>query len=326
VNAVGAAASVRRVLVTGGSGFVGRALCEKLARRDPGGCITVPTRFPMRAAALRTLPTLDLVAADIVGDDAALARVVAGQDAVVHLVAVLHGDEARFQRLHVELPRRLAAACAAAGVRRLVHISALGVGPDAPSMYLRSKTAGEALLRASGLDVTVLRPSVIFGARDKLLNTFASLQALFPVVPLAAADAQFQPVWVEDVAEAIVRCLDRPGTAGQVFECAGPDVMTLREIVQAAGRYAGHERPVLPLPPAIARVQAALMSLAPGEPLLSRDNLDSMTVPNVATGTLPGLAALGITPASLHQIAPGYLGGDDGCARYGPLRARARRH
>jgi uncharacterized protein YbjT (DUF2867 family) len=315
------------VLITGGSGFVGRSLAERLARRDAGLRITVPTRRLMRASPLKALPTLTLIEADIAHtDDAALAALVAGHDAVVHLVAVLHGNEERFRRLHVELPRRLAAACAAAGVRRLVHVSALGVARDAPSMYLRSKAEGEALLRASGLDVTVLRPSVMFGARDKLLNTFAALQAVLPVVPLAAADAQFQPVWVEDVAAAIVACLERPSTIGQVIECAGPDVMTLRELVQRAGEWSGHPRPIVALPDALARVQAALMALAPGEPLMSRDNLDSMRVPNVASGALPGLAALGITPASLAQVGPTYLGGDDGCARYEPLRARARRN
>jgi uncharacterized protein YbjT (DUF2867 family) len=314
------------VLITGGSGFVGRSLAERLARRDAGLRITVPTRRLMRASPLKALPTLTLIEADIAhADDAALAALAAGHDAVVHLVAVLHGNEERFRRLHVELPRRLAAACSAAGVRRLVHVSALGVARDAPSMYLRSKAEGEALLRASGLDVTVLRPSVMFGARDKLLNTFATLQAVLPVVPLAAADAQFQPVWVEDVAAAIVACLERPSTIGQVIECAGPDVMTLRELVQRAGEWSGHPRPIVALPDALARVQAALMALAPGEPLMSRDNLDSMRVPNVASGTLPGLAALGITPASLAQVGPTYLGGDDGCARYEPLRARARR-
>jgi uncharacterized protein YbjT (DUF2867 family) len=315
------------VLITGGSGFVGRSLAERLARRDAGLRITVPTRRLMRASPLKALPTLTLIEADIAhADDAALAALVAGHDAVVHLVAVLHGNEERFRRLHAELPRRLAAACAAAGVRRLVHVSALGVARDAPSMYLRSKAEGEALLRASGLDVTVLRPSVMFGARDKLLNTFAALQAVLPVVPLAAADAQFQPVWVEDVAAAIVACLERPSTIGQVIECAGPDVMTLRELVQRAGEWSGHPRPIVALPDALARVQAALMALAPGEPLMSRDNLDSMRVPNVASGALPGLAALGITPASLAQVGPTYLGGDDGCARYEPLRARARRN
>lgn len=313
----------RKLLVTGGSGFVGRSLCEKLARRDPGGQITVPTRHLMRAAALTAVPIVTLIDADVLhDDDTALVAMLAGHDAVVHLVAVLHGDQERFQQVHVELPRRLAAACLAAGVRRLIHISALGVGPSAPSMYLRSKTEGEALLRASGLDVTVLRPSVMFGARDKLLNTFAKLQTLLPLVPLAAADAQFQPVWVEDVAEAIARCLDRPTTIGQVIECAGPDLLTLRELVQAAGRWSGHPRPIWGLPDALARAQAALMALAPGEPLMSRDNLHSMRVPNVASGALPGLAALGIAPASLAQVGPTYLGGDDGCARYEPLRAR----
>jgi len=322
-------AFLRSVLVTGGSGFVGRVLAERLARRDAALRITVPTRRLMRASALTALPTVTLIEADVLrADEAALATLVAGHDAVVHLVAVLHGDEARFRQVHVELPRRLAAACQVAGVRRLIHVSALGIvdgARDAPSMYLRSKAEGEALLRASGLDVTVLRPSVMFGARDKLLNTFATLQALLPVVPLAAADAQFQPVWVEDVAEAILRCLERPTTIGQVIECAGPDLMTLRELVQRAGEWSGHPRPIIALPAALARVQAALMALAPGEPLMSKDNLDSMRVPNVASGTLPGLAALGIVPASLAQVGPTYLGGDDGCARYEPLRARARR-
>lgn len=317
----------RSVLITGGSGFVGRSLVERLVRHDPALAITVPTRRLMRASPLKAVPTLTLVEADVGrADDAALPALLAGHDAVVHLVAVLHGNEERFRQVHVELPRRLAAACAAAGVRRLVHVSALGVARDAPSMYLRSKAEGEAVLRASGLDVTVLRPSVMFGARDKLLNTFAALQALLPVVPLAAADAQFQPVWVEDVAEAILRCLERPSTIGQVIECAGPDVMTLRDLVRRAGEWSGHPRPIIALPPALARVQAALMALAPGEPLMSSDNLDSMRVPNVASGTLPGLAALGIAPASLAQVGPTYLGGDDGCARYEPLRARARRN
>lgn len=317
----------RSVLITGGSGFVGRSLVERLVRHDPALAITVPTRRLMRASPLKAVPTLTLVEADVGrADDAALPALLAGHDAVVHLVAVLHGNEERFRQVHVELPRRLAAACTAAGVRRLVHVSALGVARDAPSMYLRSKAEGEAVLRASGLDVTVLRPSVMFGARDKLLNTFAALQALLPVVPLAAADAQFQPVWVEDVAEAILRCLERPSTIGQVIECAGPDVMTLRDLVRRAGEWSGHPRPIIALPPALARVQAALMALAPGEPLMSSDNLDSMRVPNVASGTLPGLAALGIAPASLAQVGPTYLGGDDGCARYEPLRARARRN
>lgn len=318
---------MNNVLVLGGTGFVGRATCAELVERHGGGgmTITVPTRRLAHGHAIRYLPTVELVEADVVRDPGALPRLVAGCDAVVNLIAVLHGDEQRFRTLHVELPRRLAEACRAAGARRVVHVSALGVGPNAPSLYLRSKTEGEAVLRDAGLDVTILRPSVIFGADDRFLNLFASLQALAPFVPLAGADARFQPVWVQDVAQAIVRCLERRETIGQVYECVGPHVYTLADLVRLAGRHAGHERPVIPLPGALASLQARLMELAPGEPLMSRDNLLSMQVPNVATGAVPGLEALGITPAALEAVAPTFLGGAAGRARLGPLRTRAHR-
>jgi NADH dehydrogenase len=150
---------------------------------------------------------------------------------------------------------------------------------------------------------------VIFGAGDRFLNLFAGLQRLAPVLPLAGAACRFQPVWVEDVAEAIVRCLDNPRTAGTIFELAGPDVLTLAELVRGAARWSGAPlRPIVPLPAPLARAQAWLMERAPGEPLMSRDNLDSMQVDNVARGAAPGLAELGITAASLAAVAPTYLG------------------
>ena len=234
-----------QVAVLGGTGFVGHAVCEHLVERSggAGGRIVVPTRRLRHGLAIQPLPTVQLVQANV-HDDRDLARVLAGCDAVVHLVAILHGSEAEFDRVHVQLPRRVAAACKAAGVRRVVHVSALGVAPDAPSRYLRSKAAGEQVWRDSGLDVTVLRPSVIFGARDRFLNLFAQLQTLAPFVPLGGAHARFQPVWVEDVAEAVVRCLDQPATIGQIVECAGPQQYTLAELVQLAGRLSGHPRPV----------------------------------------------------------------------------------
>lgn len=314
------------ILVLGGTGFVGRSVCEKLVERSggAGGRIVVPTRHIAHARDLQMLPTLQPVQADV-HDDAQLAQLVAGRGAVINLVAVLQGDERRFQHVHVELPTRLARACQAAGVKRLVHVSALGVGANAPSLYLRSKAAGEAALAAAGLDLTVLRPSVIFGAHDKLLNVFAALQGVAPFVPLAGADSRYQPVWVDDVAAAIVRCLDDPATIGRTYECTGPDVYTLRELVRAAGRWSGHVRPVFALPGGLARLQALLMEMLPGEPLMSRDNLASMQVPSVATGTLPGLDALGIRATALDAIAPQYLGRGQGPARLDAWRARARR-
>jgi NADH dehydrogenase len=314
-----------QVAVLGGTGFVGHAVCEHLVERSggAGGRIVVPTRRLRHGLALQSLPTVQLVQANV-HDDRDLARVLAGCEAVVHLVAILHGSEAEFERVHVQLPQRVAAACKAAGVRRVVHVSALGVAPDAPSRYLRSKAAGEQVWRESGLDVTVLRPSVIFGARDRFLNLFAQLQALAPFVPLGGAHARFQPVWVEDVAAAVVRCLDQPATIGQVFECAGPQQFTLADLVRLAGRLSGHPRPVLPLPGALARLQALVMEYLPGEPLMSRDNVDSMRVPNVATPGQPGLEALGVQASGVEGVAAGYLGGVDGPGRFMPWRSRHR--
>ena len=299
---------MKKVLILGGTGFVGSHVCQKLALLPLR--ITLPTRRPDNAKHLQSLPTVDVLQADV-HDEAALARLVAGHDAVVNLIAILHGTEAAFNRVHVELPQKLARACQAAGVRRVVHVSALGAALDAPSMYQRSKARGEQVLKASALDLTLLRPSVIFGAEDKFLNVFAKLQQIFPVIPLAGADTRFQPVWVDDVAQAIVQCLQDPQTAGQTFDLCGPDVMTLRQLVEFSGKASGirhgQGRPVFGLPLALGRLQAALMGLAPGEPLMSRDNLDSMAVDNITDGHLPGLAALGITPSSVEAVASAYL-------------------
>jgi len=311
---------MRRIVVLGGTGFVGRVLCERLVEDLPGVRLVVPTRRLRFADDLQALPGVEIVPVNV-HDDPQLARLLQGAEAVVNLVAILHGAAADFERAHVELPRRLAAACSAAGVRRLVHVSALGVGAGAPSNYLRTKTSGEEVLRAAGLDLTILRPSVIFGARDRFLNVFAQLQAAAPVVPLAGASARFQPVWVGDVAQAIARCLADPATIGKTYECVGPTQYTLADLVRLAGRYSGHERAILPLPDWAGRAQAAFMERLPGEPLMSRDNIDSMAVPSVASGTLPGLPALGIEPAALEAIAPGYLSAGQGLSRLDRFRA-----
>ncbi|MEW5886908.1 MAG: complex I NDUFA9 subunit family protein [Pseudomonadota bacterium] len=306
---------MKNVLVLGGTGFVGRHLCEHLNRA--GIRATVPTRRLHNAQAVQLLPLVQPLQADV-HDAATLARLLPGHDAVVNLIAVLHGSRARFEQVHVELPRRLAAAMQASGVRRLVHVSALGASASGPSDYQRSKAAGEAVLQAAGLELTILRPSVIFGAEDRFLNLFASLQKVFALMPLAGSQARLQPVWVGDVAQALLHCLLHPATSGQIIECAGPETFSLADLVRLAGRLSGHPRPVLPLPRALGYAQALLMQLLPGEPLLSADNLRSLEVDNVASGQLPGLRALGIEPQALEPLAARYL---DQTGRADPLLA-----
>lgn len=317
------------VLVLGGTGFVGSHIVAQLVAS--GRRVIVPTRRIDRARHLAVLPTVEIVRADI-HQDADLTALVRRADAVINLVGILHSRRAEsgaaygpdFARAHVELPQRVVNACVAAGVRRYLHMSALGAATDAPSMYLRSKAAGEsAALSAPTLATTVMRPSVVFGEGDAFLNLFARLQRWFPVLPLGGADARFQPIYVEDVARAFVNALDNQDTFGKTYELAGPRIYTLRELVQLAGRFAGHARPVIGLPPALARLQACFLEYAPGGPIMSRDNLDSMKRDNIAQG--PIAAELGITPAPLETIAAQYLGDAGANSHFDQYRIRAKR-
>jgi NADH dehydrogenase len=299
---------LKKILVLGGTGFVGRHVCEKASLLN---CrLTVPTRRPDSGKSVLPLPWVDVAVADV-HDEAALTALVRGHDAVINLVAILHGNQDAFTHVHVTLPQKLVRACQATGVRRVVHVSALGAAASAPSMYQRSKAQGEAALLGSGLDLSILRPSVIFGAGDQFMNLFARLQSVFPVMPLAGAHTRFQPVWVEDVAQALVQLLLHPH-APPVLEAVGPDVFTLKQLVQLAGQVSGHERLVVGMPMALGRIQARMMELAPGIPLMSRDNLDSMQVDNIATPGVPGLQVIGIQPSALAAIAPSFLRPDAG--------------
>ena len=254
--------------------------------------------------------TLPSVIADLPGDPVHRVGIdVQGHDAVVNLVAILHGSADAFEQVHVRLPEMLARACAETGVRRLVHVSALGADEQGPSMYQRSKGRGEAALQAAAargdIDLTLLQPSVIFGRDDRFINLFAQLQRVFPVMPLAGADTRFQPVWVDDVAAALVHALEHRRAIGQTYELAGPEVLSLRELVQLAGRHIGCPRPVIALPHAVGWLQALAMEWLPGPTLMSRDNLASMQVDNVASGRHPDLSALGVSaPRRLAQVFP----------------------
>jgi uncharacterized protein YbjT (DUF2867 family) len=311
------------VLVLGGSGFIGRYLINLLVAR--GVRVVVPARRRDRAKHLIVLPTCEVRQADVM-DDRTLDRLVAEADAVINLVGILHGTEQAFQKVHAELPRRLAAACVKHKVTRLIQMSAIGASPSAPSMYLRSRAAGEANVRTDALGWTIFRPSVVFGIEDHFLNTFAKLATFAPVLPIGCADAKFQPVWVEDVARAIANALDNEATLGKVYELAGPRIYTLRELVTFAAQASGHPRPVIALPDGLARLQARVMELLPGNTLLSPDNLDSMKVDSVASKqpfTPAPELGIGITP--MEPEAALYLAGQHPRTRFSPLRARAKR-
>jgi len=302
----------RNILVLGGTGFIGSHIIAKLA--DSECRVTVPTRREGHATHLLLLPDVeDVIVADI-HDDATLDRLMHGQDAVINLVGILHGKAGpagtrygpEFAKAHVELPRRVVAACARNGIRRYLHMSALGASPDGPSMYQRSKGDGEAAAMSQPeVATTIFRPSVVFGDNDHFLNMFASLQRMLPLMLLAGADAKFQPVYVEDVARAFVAALKDKRTIGKVYELAGPKVYTLRELVRMAGEYSGHRRPVVGMPDSFARLQAFFLEHLPGGPLMSRDNLDSMKVDNVRRSSMAD--ELGIQWTPIEAIAPHYL-------------------
>jgi len=330
--------SYKNILVLGGTGFIGRRLVERLVAQ---GCtVCVPTRRRDHARALFVLPTVELVQADI-HDPATLRRLLAGRDAVINLVGILHDTGsatraglfggpaygARFAAAHVELPRALLAACRDRGVTRLLHVGALGASSTGPSGYLRSKGDGERLLlEASGMTTTVFSPSVVFGAGDSFLNLFAGLSALLPVLLMGGTDSRLQPVFVNDLVDAMVHALDRSDTRGQRYEICGPTVYTLGELVRFAARTAGHPRPVIALPDGLAQLLALAFELMPGPTLLSRDNLRSLRADSVASVQpyVPA-AELGITPTPLEPQAALYLRGLHPRTRFGGFRARARR-
>jgi uncharacterized protein YbjT (DUF2867 family) len=205
----------------------------------------------------------------------------------------------------------------------LIHMSALGADPKGPSMYLRSKGDGEKAVRESNLATTIFRPSVVFGPEDNFLNQFAFLERIFPVIPLACSQAKMQPIFVGDVAKAFANVLDLDAASGRVYELAGPTVYTLEELVRFSGAAIGKNAKIIRLPNSLGRLQAMSLELAPGEPMMSRDNLDSMKTPAVASG--PMAPELGIEPASIEAIAPMYLTGSSSRSRFNTFRASAGR-
>jgi NADH dehydrogenase len=307
---------INDVCVLGGSGFVGRHVCHALVAR--GYRVTVPTRNRERAKSLITLPTADVFTADV-HDPATLKRLTRGCDAVINLVGVLHDGRgpASFSQAHVDLARKVVEACRQRGARRLVHMSALNAAPDAPSAYLRSKGEAEAIVRDSGLQYTIFRPSVIFGREDHFVNLFAKLLRVMPVVALGSPEARFQPVYVEDVARVFAESVTRLESFGQSYDLTGPKVYTLRELVARVGEMTGHRRPIVGLNDSLSYLQARVLELLPGK-LITRDNYLSMKVDSVSPAPLP----FGIPRTPLDAAAPTWLAQHTPRNRYNAFRAR----
>src|SRR6266480_1552198 len=311
---------LENVLVLGGAGFVGRHLAAELARRVIK--VTVPSRRRERAKHLIQLPTVEVLEADVTAPGV-LQRLAAGRDAVINLIGILHSRRGRrdergphdygpdFAHVHVELPQAVVAACRAVGVKRLLHMSALCASPKAPSEYLRSKAIGEqAVLAADDLAVTAFRPSIVFGPDDSFINMFAALSRLLPALLVACPRARFQPVYVGDVARAMVSAI------------GGPRVYTLRELVEFVCAITRRRRLIIPLSDRMSYLLARLMELAP-RPLMTRDNYRSMQVPSVcgADCTLP----FGLIAQALEAVVPFYLAPLGPRERYPQFRWRARR-
>ncbi len=301
--------TVRKVAtVFGGSGFIGRYLVQRLAHRDY--IVRVAVRDPVGARFLQTQGSVGQIVPLAAGvtEEAAAARAIAGADLVVNLVGILferrRGD---FARIQAEGAGRIARLAAAAGVGRVVHVSAIGADPASPSAYGRTKGEGEQAVRAAFPGATILRPSIVFGPEDQFFNRFAALSRMLPFMPVVMGNTRFQPVYVGDVAEAIVAAgVGQAAAAGRTYELGGPRVLSFRELLRYILEVTGQRKPMIDIPPGIARLQARVGELLPNPPLTT-DQLLMLARDNVVAEGAEGLAALGIAPKAIEAVVPGYL-------------------
>ncbi|MFP4130287.1 MAG: complex I NDUFA9 subunit family protein [Halorhodospira sp.] len=318
---------VKTVGIIGGTGFVGRHVANRLV--EQGYRVRVLTRRWYRGRDLLPLPRLQLIEADV-HDERELVRHLGGCEAVINLAGILNerrgarGED--FRQVHVELPQRVLEAARRAGVPRYLHMGALGASPEAPSGYLRTKGEGEQRVLASDpqeVAVTSFRPSVIFGAGDHSLSRLAGLARLAPgILLLPSPAARLQPVYVGDVARALVAALEDFYSAGRAYELCGPRVYTLRELVAYVVELRGLRRRVVGLPAALSKLSARLLGALPGRPL-TLDNYRSTEVPSCCQED--GLAELGIRATPLEAVAPAYLGREGRQSRYQEARQEAGR-
>lgn len=296
--------TIHHITILGGAGFVGSSIVAKLD--EAGYQVKVLSRRREVAKHLILLPNVQVVECDI-GDNHALKDALKGCDAVINLVGILHEtSKNNFEKIHHQLPRRVAQMCEELDISRLIHMSALQANKHAPSAYLKSKAAGEAAVNEFNkkLDITIFRPSVIFGRGDSFLTMFANLVKFLPVIALAKPNAKFQPIWVEDVAQCFVNALQNTATYGKSYELGGPQIYTLHQLVQKVMDILGKQRLIIGLNDSLSMAQAFMLELMPIQ-LMTRDNIRSMQVDNISSQSIA--TELGVTPASLEVVVPEYL-------------------
>jgi uncharacterized protein YbjT (DUF2867 family) len=293
--------------VFGGSGFIGRYIVKRLAHK--GFVVRVAVRDTERALFLKPMGAVGQVVPLYASltNQATVHRAVEGADLVVNTVGILaeqrSGD---FQLIQAEGAGLVAKLSAGAGVARLVHISAIGANPNAASRYAASKGVGEALVREAFPGATILRPSLVFGPEDHLFNRFAGMARLLPFMPVICGDTQFQPVYVGDVADAVMAALARSDTAGATYELGGPQVWRFRDLLAYILKEIGRRRRMVDIPMGLARIQARVMEMLPGQPL-TRDQLLMLASDNIVGSGMPGLMELGMVPTPVELVVPSYL-------------------
>jgi uncharacterized protein YbjT (DUF2867 family) len=298
----------RRTAVLGGSGFIGRYVVKRLAAR--GDVVPVGCRNAEEAKFLRPMGEVGQVEPiNVAIDDAAvLSAFLAGNHGLVNCVGILRESGSQsFERVHHTGPALLARLAREAGIERFVHISAIGADPRSSSLYARTKAAGEQAVRDAFPTATVLRPSVVFGPEDQFFNRFGAMAMISPVLPLiGGGETRFEPVYVGDVADAVIKCLEDPATAGRTYELGGPKIYTFREILELLLREIRRKRGFIDLPFGLAGFQAKLMSILP-DPPLTPDQVELLKGDNVVSPGALTLASLGIAPTAVEAILPTYL-------------------
>lgn len=295
-----------KISVLGGNGFIGTNLISSLVSQNYQ--VTVLVRKREKAKHLWLLPRTDIV--EYENSVPSISKLISESKTIINLVGVLQSRTGNpwgkeFENAHVKLTSNIVESAEQTDCNNIIHISALGACKNAPSMYLRSKAEGERIIQCSNLCTTVLRPSVVFGPGDKFLSMFAKMHQFLPFIPLASYSSLFQPIYIGDLIRVIEFCIENPSKNHIAFDCVGPEVFSLGELVNLAGDLSKRKKPVIPLPNSIARVQAYLMEKLPGPTILSRDNLDSASVPNIAQN--PNEVFPLSNPTDIKSIADEYM-------------------